>query len=105
AVVFAISSPSFVDGGNLPVDHTCAGTGTAPVLTWTGVPSDTAEIAITATIPQDDLASPVVHWIVTGLPGTASGIDPAAPPLGVVEGPNSEGGVGWAPPCPEGDEV
>jgi phosphatidylethanolamine-binding protein (PEBP) family uncharacterized protein len=93
--VFAVSSPAFAMGGVLPGVYTCDA-GVSPPLQWGAIPPNTVELALTITTTTDR----PVHWIVTGLPPTSTGIAEATVPLEGIEGPNSDGDFGYWPPCP-----
>ena len=46
-----------------------------------------------------------IHRVVTGIAPTDSRIEEGSVPVGATEGPNSEGGAGWVPPCPGEGEI
>jgi len=84
----ALTSDDFTDNGTIPVALTCQGQQRPPVLHWSGVPAGTAELALTVEDP-DAPGGTFVHWIVTGIPPTATGL----PATGAVDN-------GWRGPCP-----
>jgi Raf kinase inhibitor-like YbhB/YbcL family protein len=93
-----LSSPAFADGAAIPKGNTCDGAGTAPALTWRGVPATAKELVLVVEDP-DAPGGTYVHWTAFGIPGAAARL-----PAGVPEGANSAGEAGWTPPCPpEGD--
>ena len=97
---FALTSPSFVEGGPIPVAHTCDGVDSSPPLAWTGVPAGTVTFAL---IVDDPDAGGFVHWVVYNLdPGTVSLPTGVRPPDqgGPPQGTNSFGRVGYGGPCP-----
>lgn len=96
--VFSISSPAFTVGGTLPGVYTCDA-GVSPPLAWAAIPPDTVELALTIT----EASERPVHWIVTGLEPTSSGIAENTVPLNATEGPNSDGDFDYWPPCPPVD--
>ena len=76
---------------------------TSPPLSFTGVPAETAELAV---VVRDPDADGFVHWVVAGIPPEATGIDEGAPPADAVEADNGFDEPGWAGPCPpEGDHT
>ena len=97
AVGFSLSSSAFAPGAQLPERFTCSGEGVSPPLAWAAVPAGTAEFAVVATDPAADF---FVHWIVAAIPPDRTTLDEGSIPLDAIEGPNSEGGFGWVPPCP-----
>jgi Raf kinase inhibitor-like YbhB/YbcL family protein len=98
-----VTSTAFESGEPIPVAYTCDGDETSPPLAFTGVPADTAELAV---VVRDPDADGFVHWVVAGIPADATGIDEGAPPADAVEADNGFGEPGWAGPCPpEGDHT
>ncbi len=57
-------------------------------------------MAIVVSDPGSDF---FIHWIVTGIPPTEIRVDEGSVPVGATEGPNTDGTIGWSPPCPGGD--
>jgi Raf kinase inhibitor-like YbhB/YbcL family protein len=86
-----LSSPAFADGAAIPRANTCDGAGTAPALTWSGVPATARELVLAV----EDRDAQYVHWTAFGIPGTATSV-----PARVPAGENSAGDEGWTPPCP-----
>jgi Raf kinase inhibitor-like YbhB/YbcL family protein len=96
-VAFALSSPAFVEGGDIPRDNTCDG-GNQPIpLEWSGVPDGTAELAL---VMDDPDANGFVHWVVVGIPAEATGFERGAIPAGAVEGQAGFSRAGYGGPCP-----
>lgn len=88
------------DGAEIPRRHTCDGDDLSPPLTWSNVPPEAVELAVSVT----DLDAPdFVHWVVTGLPVDTPGLAEGDLPAGVIV--RSSGASGrYAGPCPpEGD--
>ncbi len=96
--VFSLSSQAFTPGGELPARHTCNGEDLSPALSWSAVPEGTVELALVVSTPTEDGMD--VHWVLPGIDPTSVGTAEGALPLGGREGPNTEGGTGWAGPCP-----
>jgi Raf kinase inhibitor-like YbhB/YbcL family protein len=96
ATVFTLSSPDAANGSVLPPQYTCAGAGTSPALTWAAAPQ-AQQLAL---VVRDQTASGFVHWIVTGISPTLGSFPEGAVPQGASEQVNSEGSVGYLPPCP-----
>jgi Raf kinase inhibitor-like YbhB/YbcL family protein len=97
AVAMRVTSGSFADGTPIAVENTCAGEDIPPMLTWTGVPMGTAELAV---VVRDLDAGGFVHWVVAGIPAQAAGVGGDALPQDAVEALNDFGRPGWAGPCP-----
>jgi Raf kinase inhibitor-like YbhB/YbcL family protein len=94
--VMQLSSPSFVQRGEIPVDYTCKGENVSPPLQWAGVPTGAKELAITVT---DADANGFVHWVIAGLPPSLTAFGRGAVPEGSVQTKNDAGTVGWTGPC------
>ena len=95
-MAFTLTSPAFADGGAIPTEHSCDG-GDKPIpLAWSGVPEGTAELAL---VMDDPDARGFVHWVVVGIPPSASGFDNGELPAGAQEG-STGFGVGYGGPCP-----
>lgn len=105
----AITSTAFVEGGAIPVAHTCndpAGVNTSPALAWTGAPAGTQSFAVVLT--DLSTATPLVHWVIYDIPSTANGLPehvenayapanvPSAHQAVSVHAPT----VGYYGPCP-----
>lgn len=95
----SLASPDFEPGGETPVDATCAGANRAPRLEWTGGDSGTGGYAVSLS-DQTDPDNPLLLWLVTGIPATATELDPNQ--LGsAVETLNDYGQLGYGNPCLE----
>jgi Raf kinase inhibitor-like YbhB/YbcL family protein len=97
AVAFALSSPAFVAGGQIPVRYTCDGANVSPPLRWTAPPRGTRSLGLTVVDP-DAPGGHFVHWVASAIPATSRGLAVGARPP--AEGSNGAGGVGWTGPCP-----
>lgn len=81
-----LTSPDLAEGNRLPAWATgtfpgfCGGENTSPTLTWTGAPAGTAGYVL---FLVDDASSGFVHWVVTGIAGDVTGLEPA--PEGQVD--------------------
>jgi len=86
-------SPDFNEGGALPVTATEAGGGLSPALSWSSVPADAVELAVSAT--RSDTGA--VLWVVVGLdPKTRIALGTL--PGGSVALRNDLGVAGWSAP-------
>jgi Raf kinase inhibitor-like YbhB/YbcL family protein len=83
-----LTSADFTDGGTIPRDLSCQGQQRMPALSWTAAPPTTAEFELTVEDP-DAPGGPFAHWVVTGIPATATSI----PATGATDN-------GWRGPCP-----
>ena len=95
---FVLTSPSFAEGGAIPVKFACDGSDLSPALAWSGAPADTAAFAL---IVDDPDASGWVHWVVFDLPGGTSGSLPEGVTASLPsQGSTSFGRTGYGGPCP-----
>jgi Raf kinase inhibitor-like YbhB/YbcL family protein len=85
------------EGAAIPPRHTCDDEDVSPALTWSSVPPETVELAITVT----DLDAPeFVHWVVIGVAVGTTGLVEGAPPEGSSPWPNGSGSGDYVGPCP-----
>jgi Raf kinase inhibitor-like YbhB/YbcL family protein len=100
SVSLTVTSPAFADGATIPVKYTCtASNPVSPPLTWSGVPSETAELTL---LVEDPDASPAgfVHWVVYGIPPGTQALAEGSLPSGARQGANGRNQDQWAGPCP-----
>ena len=98
---FAMSSPTVAEGGALPIDYTCDGTGSTLALNWSGTPSGTKEYALLmTTLPGDGTTK--WNWVLHGIPATATGLAKNSSGVGTL-GVGSDGPqAAYQPPCSQG---
>jgi len=96
----ALSSSSFLEGGEIPPIHTCDGDDTSPDLVWGNLPQGTASLAL---VFDDPDAGGWVHWVVYDLPpdgGRLPGGLRSELPAGGQIGANTWGNREYGGPCP-----
>lgn len=99
-----ITSPAFAEGDAIPVEHTCDGNDTAPVVSWSDAPDGTVSQAVVVDDP-DAPGGTFTHWTVANLPAEERTIEGTAPE-GAVAGENGFGTLTWRGPCPPpGDDA
>lgn len=94
----SLTSPDFTPGGTTPVDATCLGRNVFPDLTWTSLPADTVEIALTLS-DQTDPKNPLLLWLMAGIDPTETGLVAGTAPPGAFETLNDYGNPGYGSPC------
>lgn len=95
-----VTSDAFEPNGAIPRDFTCEGEDVSPPLSWSNVPPDTQSIAIMVDDP-DAPGGTFLHWLVTGISGSATSIRKAADlPERAVAVKNDKGLAGYSGPCP-----
>jgi Raf kinase inhibitor-like YbhB/YbcL family protein len=88
----------FNDGGKITQVYTCDGGNVSPPLSWTGVPSNTASLALIMDDP-DAPGGTWVHWVLYNLPPDLTGIEQGKSGGG-KEGINDFKDPGYGGPCP-----
>jgi phosphatidylethanolamine-binding protein (PEBP) family uncharacterized protein len=98
---FVLSSDAGSDGGTMPDEYSCDGSGSSPALSWSGAPDGTTEFALMmTTLPVD--GSTRWNWVLYHIPGTATGIARNGSAIGIL-GTGSHGTVMmYDPPCSQG---
>ncbi len=69
-----LSSPAFINGGEIPLPHTGEGPDTSPALNWSDAPENSQGFALICHDPDAPLVSPggsygFVHWVLYNIPG------------------------------------
>lgn len=104
----SLTSPAFLNNGEIPKRYTCEGKDISPPLAWSGVPEGTKSLALIVDDPDaPDPATPKmtwVHWILYNLTASTSELPEAvaseALPPGTEEGQNDWKNLGYGGPCP-----
>jgi phosphatidylethanolamine-binding protein (PEBP) family uncharacterized protein len=91
---FALSSPNFVPGGELPADAGADTGNRSPALAWTFTPESAAELALVVT----DETGGIIYWLVTGLVTTDLEVPAGTRPADGIEHASTAGPVGWSGP-------
>jgi Raf kinase inhibitor-like YbhB/YbcL family protein len=98
-----LASPAFVDGGTIPVRHSCEGADLSPPLAWLGAPAGTRSFAVLCDDP-DAPAGTWHHWAIFAIPATTTalveGVPAAAEVAGMRQAVNDFGRHGYGGPCP-----
>jgi Raf kinase inhibitor-like YbhB/YbcL family protein len=97
---FVVTAP-WADGGFIDAQYTCKGADTSPAISWSGVPANTQELAISLV---DLDADNFVHWVVAGLDPASTGIAAGRVPAGAVQAANGFGDAKYGGPCPPDGE-
>jgi Raf kinase inhibitor-like YbhB/YbcL family protein len=110
-----LTSPAFIEGGMIPREFTCEGANRSPPLEWSGVPQAARSLALICDDP-DAPGGTWSHWVAYNLSpeitsleqgveaDTVAALEPKIvvkqPRLGVVQGFNDFGKIGYGGPCP-----
>jgi Raf kinase inhibitor-like YbhB/YbcL family protein len=107
-----VRSPAFKANQPIPAEHAARtegeGDNVSPPLEWVGTPPGTVEHVLIVDDPDAPTDEPWVHWVLYGIPGTASSIEAGHPTgaatlerlAGARQGKNSWGELGWGGPLP-----
>jgi phosphatidylethanolamine-binding protein (PEBP) family uncharacterized protein len=98
---FSVTSSAGSNGGILPAEYTCDGTGATVPLAWSGAPTGTTEYAVLmTTLPGDGTTK--WNWVLYGIPGGTKALTKDTFGLGTV-GVGSDGpSNAYNPPCSQG---
>ena len=101
---FAVKSPAFSNGGEIPRKFTCSGENISPALNWDEAPAGTTSLALIADDP-DAPAGTWSHWLMWDIPGHATSLPEGVPPKasledGACQGSNDFHRIGYGGPCP-----
>jgi phosphatidylethanolamine-binding protein (PEBP) family uncharacterized protein len=106
SALFELKAPELGTSNALQVANTCDGTGTMPILTWSGNPTGTKSFLITMDTapgpvrPGETVQTDFNHLVIYDVPASASSIGPAIS-IG-KSGKNFKGTIGYTPPCSQG---
>ena len=100
-----VTIPDVVDGGPLPRNYARDGRNLSPPISWTPGPANAKGYVVIVQDPDAPGAAPYVHWMIYGIPGPMSALPRGlhntgalTRPLGVEQGRNDHGGVGYTGP-------
>lgn len=94
-----LSSSAFAPGARIPARYTCDGADVSLPLHWTGVPAHATGLALTM-LDLNASGGTFVHWQLTRIPASRTGLEPGQVPAGVTQGANGFGSTGYRGPCP-----
>ena len=93
-----LTSPAFVDAGNIPSKYTCEGENISPPLEISDLPDNAVSLALIMDDP-DAVVGTFVHWVVWNIPKDTKNIQEGSEPEG-VQGITGFGRIGYGGPCP-----
>jgi len=101
---FALQSPQFNDGGDIPRQFTCDGEDISPILRWDGAPPATKSFCLVTEDPDAPMGT-FIHWVLYDLPENTRDLPQNLPkrkelPNGARQGRNDFGRIGYGGPCP-----
>jgi Raf kinase inhibitor-like YbhB/YbcL family protein len=95
-----ISSSAFTDHEIIPERLSKLGGNVSPPLVWSGIPQGATELVLLCEDPDAPSEKPWLHWLVTGIDPSATGIAEGQVPDGGREWTNDFGETGWGGPQP-----
>ncbi|GAA2375343.1 YbhB/YbcL family Raf kinase inhibitor-like protein [Dactylosporangium salmoneum] len=98
-MTIAVSSPVFNEGDQIPRRFTGDGVDVSPPLNFTGLPEQTAELAVLVEDP-DAPSGTFTHWVMWGIDPDLSGLGEGEAPAGAVQGKNGFGRRAYGGPSP-----
>jgi Raf kinase inhibitor-like YbhB/YbcL family protein len=100
---FTLTSPSFVEGEAIPVQHTCDGENSAPPLRWEDAPA--AQSFVLIVDDPDAPSGTFTHWVLYDIPGSQRELPEGLSNVGALGTPgmNDFSRVGYGGPCPPRD--
>ncbi|GAA1799160.1 YbhB/YbcL family Raf kinase inhibitor-like protein [Planosporangium flavigriseum] len=98
-MAIVVSSSAFGDGDEIPQRFTCDGADVSPPLEFSGIPVNSAELALVVEDP-DAPGGTFTHWSMWGIDPSRSSLGEGEVPLGAVQGNNDFGRQGYGGPCP-----
>jgi Raf kinase inhibitor-like YbhB/YbcL family protein len=104
AMGFALVSPQFQAGSDIPRQLTCDGEDISPVLRWDGAPAGTKSFSLVTEDPDAPMGT-FIHWVIYDLPEKTSELPQNMPKQkelagGARQGRNDFGRIGYGGPCP-----
>jgi Raf kinase inhibitor-like YbhB/YbcL family protein len=94
-----VHSVAFEAGTPLPISCTIDGVGAPPALSFSDTPEGARSLVVVCEDPDAPQLEPFVHWLVYGIPSTASNVD-AQTQHDYRLGENSRSEPGYTPAAP-----
>lgn len=98
-MTIAVSSPVFNEGDQIPRRFTGDGVDVSPPLSFTGLPEQTAELAVLVEDP-DAPSGTFTHWVMWGIDPDQSSLSEGEVPAGAAQGKNDFGRRAYGGPFP-----
>jgi Raf kinase inhibitor-like YbhB/YbcL family protein len=104
AMSFALQSPQWKLGADIPVQFTCDGDDISPPLHWDAPPQGTQSMSLVVEDP-DAPGGTFIHWVLYDLPAGTRELPENVPQQGNLasgarQGRNGFGRIGYGGPCP-----
>jgi Raf kinase inhibitor-like YbhB/YbcL family protein len=107
ATPMTLSAPDIHSGKPMPQTYAASGKNISPKLNWSPGPAGTKSYVLLVEDPDGGGTTPIVHWLAYNIPPEIHALthsmrnigDPASP-LGLLQGWNDHGSVGYSGPRP-----
>lgn len=98
---FTLTSTDATDGGQLPIEFTCDGSGSTLPLAWSGAPDGTQSYAV---IMHHVAAPEEIHWywVLYNIPADVTSLPKNVTGIGTLGNNINNGLVEYSPPCSQG---
>ena len=98
---------SFAENETIPVKHGAEGHNASPMLSWSGAPEESKSFVVIADDPDAKMPKPFTHWVAFDIPAEVTELREGVPtdpsvtePMGMKQGSNSRGSIGYYGPRP-----
>jgi phosphatidylethanolamine-binding protein (PEBP) family uncharacterized protein len=98
---FILGSTEVAEGGALPADYTCDGSGATLPLEWTGAPEGTQSFAVVMH-HVDPEGAIKWYWILYDIPASVTALPRNVTAVGTLGNNSVNGSTAYAPPCSQG---
>ncbi|MBI3172448.1 MAG: hypothetical protein HYZ25_01915 [Chloroflexi bacterium] len=97
---FTLTSPAVAEGGRLPIEYTCDGSGSTLALDWSGAPAETQSFAVVMHHEAQD----GIHWywVLYDIPANVTSLPTDVSGVGVLGNNINNGLAEYSPPCSQG---
>ncbi len=97
---FTLASTDAVDGGSLPIEFTCDGSGSTLPLAWSGAPDETQNYAVIMHHEAPD----GIHWywVLYNIPADVTSLPKDVSGVGTLGNNINNGLAEYSPPCSKG---
>ena len=107
AAPLELASTAFQPNGPIPNEFSGHGKNVSPPLSWTPGPAGTRAYVLIVEDPDAPGPTPYIHWVAYDIPASTKSLSRGVrnrpdlkSPEGMMQGPNSHGGVGYTGPRP-----
>lgn len=107
SVAMALTAPAFRPDAPIPQTYAFDGKNISPALAWSAAPAGSKGFVLIVQDPDSENPRPATHWLAYDIPANVKSlnrgvrnIDAPTTPLGMLQGWNYHGSVGYTGPRP-----